>query len=122
MSAKNVLGGELELCCTFPVTGFFRDGFCNTGPQDHGAHVVCIKATEAFLTFSKEKGNDLTTPFPVFKFPGLTPGDKWCLCATRWQEAYEAGAAPSVILASTHEKALEHIELDDLMKHAIDLV
>jgi len=121
-TAKNVLGGPLELCCTFPVTGFYRDGYCNTGPRDHGAHVVCVKTTEEFLAYSKSVGNDLSTPHPVYKFPGLKPGDKWCLCASRWKQAFEADAAPSVILASTHERTLEYVELDDLMKHAIDLM
>lgn len=112
--ATNVLGGDLQLCCTDPVTGFYRDGKCNTGPQDYGTHVVCAVMTKQFLTFTKSRGNDLSTPVPAYNFPGLKPGDKWCLCALRWREAHEAGVAPPVVLESTHRKALKFIELEAL--------
>jgi len=118
--ARNVLGGPLETCCTDPVTGFYRDSKCNTGAGDFGAHVVCAQVTEAFLEFTRSRGNDLTTPAPAFGFPGLKPGDRWCLCAARWKEALDAGAAPPVVLASTHALALEYISLDDLKQHAVD--
>lgn len=117
--AKNVLGTPLECCCTSPMTGFYRDGYCNTGGQDYGSHVVCVKVTPAFLQFSKAQGNDLSTPVPMYDFPGLKPGDRWCLCASRWQEAFEIGVAPPVILAATHVRALETIALEDLQKHAL---
>lgn len=116
--AKNVLGGELEVCCTSPLTGYYRDGFCRTGGQDFGVHVVCAQVTAEFLEFTKARGNDLSTPHPEFQFPGLQPGDRWCLCADRWQEALEAGVAPPVILASTHARALEVVSLTDLKAHA----
>lgn len=119
-TAKNVLGSALEICCTDPMTGFYRTGRCDTGIGDHGLHVVCAQMTEEFLEFSRLSGNDLSTPFPVFGFPGLTPGDRWCLCATRWKEAFEAGAAPPVVLASTHISTLEFVSLEELMEHAID--
>lgn len=99
------------------MTGFYRDGTCNTGPDDFGTHVVCAEMTADFLAFTKSKGNDLSTPRPAYNFPGLKPGDGWCLCALRWKEAYEAGVAPPVRLASTHKKALEFIELDVLQAH-----
>ncbi|MEL6340258.1 MAG: DUF2237 domain-containing protein [Myxococcota bacterium] len=118
---KNVFGGPLELCCTNPMTGWFRDGCCNTDERDHGLHVVCAEMTDAFLKFSRDRGNDLSTPRPEFNFPGLKAGDKWCLCASRWQEAFEAGYAPAVILEATHEKALEVCDLDDLRARAISL-
>ncbi len=118
--AKNVLGTKLQPCCKFPMTGFYRDGYCHTGPEDIGRHSVCIRATEEFLEFSKEAGNDLTTPREDLDFPGLIAGDQWCLCAPRWQEALEAGAAPRVILSATEESALEVITLEDLKKHAAD--
>ena len=118
---NNVFGGELESCCTNPMTGWFRDGCCNTDERDRGLHVVCAEMTAEFLEFSKEQGNDLSTPRPEFIFPGLKAGDKWCLCAARWQEAFEAGAAPQVILEATHEKALEVCDLDDLRAFAISL-
>ncbi|MEL6543023.1 MAG: DUF2237 domain-containing protein [Myxococcota bacterium] len=118
---RNVFGGELESCCTNPMTGWFRDGCCNTDERDRGLHVVCAEMTDEFLEFSKEQGNDLSTPRPEFNFPGLKAGDKWCLCAARWQEAFEAGAAPQVILEATHEKALEVCDLDDLRAFAISL-
>jgi uncharacterized protein (DUF2237 family) len=117
---KNVLGQPLSPCCTKPLTGFYRTGTCSVGPDDLGVHAVCIEATEDFLTFSKEAGNDLSTPVPEYAFPGLKPGDRWCLCAPRWQEAFEAGCAPMVLLASTHEAALEHCFLEDLKNHALD--
>jgi uncharacterized protein len=117
--AKNVLGTELQVCCTDPMTGFFRDGYCNTGPTDHGRHTVCIVATDEFLEFSKVAGNDLSTPRPEYRFPGVQPGDKWCLCVDRWKEAFEAGMAPQVVLESTHENALEVVTLDDLRRYAI---
>ncbi len=118
--AKNVLGGELQSCCTDPMTGFYRDGNCLTGPEDIGTHVVCAQVTEAFLNFTKERGNDLSTPLPMFSFPGLKAGDRWCLCASRWQEAADAGVAPPVILASTHQVALQYVSLDELKEHALD--
>jgi uncharacterized protein (DUF2237 family) len=120
-SARNVLGGPLQSCGDDPLTGFFRDGCCNTGPQDIGLHVVCTRVTEAFLQFSARQGNDLTTPHPEFGFAGLKPGDQWCLCAERWQEAFEQDAAPPVVLAATHEAALTIVSLDDLKKFALDL-
>lgn len=116
---RNVLGGQLKPCCRFPMTGFYRDGYCHTGPEDLGRHVVCIKVTAEFLAFSKEAGNDLSTPQPECGFPGLIAGDCWCLCALRWQEALEAGAAPEVNLAATHESALEVLDLEDLKKYAV---
>ena len=119
--ARNVLGGPLATCCTAPLTGFYRDGSCQTGPQDLGTHVVCAQVTREFLEFSVARGNDLVTPVPQFHFPGLDPGDKWCLCALRWKEALDAGVAPPVVLAATHEKALEFVSLDDLKRHAVDL-
>ncbi|HSD43691.1 MAG TPA: DUF2237 domain-containing protein [Burkholderiales bacterium] len=119
--ARNVLGGPLATCCTAPMTGFYRDGSCHTGPQDFGTHVVCAQVTREFLEFSVARGNDLVTPVPQFGFPGLAPGDKWCLCAMRWKEALAAGVAPPVVLAATHEKALEFVSLADLKRHAVDL-
>ena len=116
---KNVFGTPLQSCCTDPMTGFYRDGRCVTGPQDHGKHVVCAKVTEEFLQFSKGRGNDLITPLPAYNFPGLKPGDRWCLCASRWKEAYEAEAAPPVHLEATHEAALRYVTMDALLKHAI---
>ena len=116
--AKNVLGGELELCCNSPMTGYYRDGFCRTGGQDFGVHVICAQVTAEFLEFTKSRGNDLSTPHPENQFPGLKPGDRWCLCASRWQEAEEAGVAPPVILSATHARALEVVSLDDLKKNA----
>jgi uncharacterized protein (DUF2237 family) len=119
--ARNVLGGPLATCCTAPMTGFYRDGSCHTGPQDFGTHVVCAQVTREFLEFSVARGNDLVTPVPQFDFPGLAPGDKWCLCAMRWKEALDAGVAPPVVLAATHEKALQFVSLADLKRHATDL-
>jgi uncharacterized protein len=117
----NVLGGRLEPCSTAPRTGFYRDGCCNTGPEDLGLHVVCARMTAPFLEFSKAQGNDLSTPHPDFGFPGLKPGDRWCLCAGRWREALDAGVAPPVVLSATHEEALAVVSLEDLKRHAIDL-
>ena len=117
----NVLGGRLEPCSVEPRTGFFRDGCCNTGPDDLGLHVVCASVTAKFLAFSAESGNDLSTPQPEVGFPGLKPGDRWCLCAGRWREALDAGVAPPVVLSATHEEALAVVALDDLKRHAIDL-
>ncbi len=114
---KNVLGGELKCCCMKPLTGFYRDGFCKTGADDRGSHTICVRVTDAFLAFSKSRGNDLSTPRPEFQFPGLKDGDKWCLVAVRWQEALEAGAAPEVILEATHEAALQYVSLEDLRKY-----
>ncbi len=118
IDALNVLGEPLQACSYAPLTGYFRDGCCNTDANDHGTHVVCARMTAAFLNFSAERGNDLITPKPEWRFPGLKPGDRWCLCATRWREAFEAGMAPPVILASTHAKVLEYVNLEDLMRHA----
>ena len=117
--AKNVIGTNLEICCTSPMTGFYRDGFCRTGGQDFGVHVICTQVTPAFLEFTKLRGNDLSTPVPAYNFPGLKPGDRWCVCASRWQEALEAGVAPPVILAATHARALEVVSLADLKKNAL---
>jgi uncharacterized protein len=117
----NVLGGELEPCGFDPPTGFYRDGCCNTGADDAGVHVVCAEMTAEFLVFSAERGNDLSTPHPEHGFPGLQPGDRWCLCASRWQEAFEAGAAPPVHLAATHASAAEWCDLDALRAHAVDV-
>lgn len=119
--AKNVLGGPLELCCTNPMTGFYRDGKCNTGPEDLGVHTVCVEVTSSFLRFSKACGNDLSTPRPEFSFPGLEEGDRWCLCAARWKEALDAGMAPRVLLRATHESTLEYVSLEELVKYAIDI-
>lgn len=118
---KNVLGEPLEVCSVRPRTGFTRSGSCETGPQDLGSHTVCAQMTREFLELSREQGNDLVTPVPAFGFPGLKPGDRWCLCAARWKEALEAGAAPRVALRATHERALEVVSLADLKAHALDL-
>ena len=104
-------------CCTSPITGFYRDGYCRTGPDDKGLHTVCAVMTEAFLTFSKAQGNDLSTPAPQYQFPGLKPGDHWCLCISRWAEAFAANLAPPVVLESTHIHALEFVSLEDLRAH-----
>jgi hypothetical protein len=122
MSApKNVLGEPLELCSEAPLTGFTRSGSCETGPQDLGSHTVCARVTQEFLEYSRSRGNDLTTPVPEFDFPGLKPGDRWCLCAARWQEALEAGCAPRVVLRATHQRSLEVCAMADLKRHAVDL-
>lgn len=118
--SRNVLGGVLRACSTDPETGFYRNGRCQTGPRDAGNHVVCAVMTEAFLEFTKQKGNDLMTPRPEMDFSGLEPGDRWCLCAGRWREAVEAGVAPPVVLAATNEAALQVLELDTLKAHALD--
>ena len=119
--ARNVLGSPIEACSMKPMTGFFRDGCCNTSPQDVGSHTVCVVATAEFLAFSKSRGNDLSTAMPEYGFPGVKPGDRWCLCAPRWQEALEAGHAPRVMLRATHEGALAYCTLADLKKYAMDL-
>src|SRR5579864_5963647 len=119
--SRNVFGGPLEGCSTKPMTGFFRNGCCDTGPEDMGSHTVCVVMTEEFLRFSKARGNDLSTPVPAFGFAGLQPGDRWCLCAPRWQEALEAECAPRVVLRATHEGALQFCKLADLKRYAIDL-
>jgi len=113
-----VLGGSLKACCSDPLTGFYRDGYCRTGPGDHGLHTVCAVMTAEFLEFSRDRGNDLTTPMPDYDFPGLQPGDRWCLCVSRWAEALEAGLAPPVVLEASHNTALEFVDLDDLRNHA----
>jgi len=118
---RNVLGEPLEDCSLKPMTGFFRDGCCNTSAEDVGSHTVCAVMTAAFLEFSKSRGNDLSTPIPQFGFPGLKPGERWCLCAPRWQEAFAAGQAPRVVLRATHEGALDHCSLADLKRFAVDL-
>lgn len=116
----NVLGGTLTGCSTDPLTGFYRDGACNTGSGDAGVHAVCAVMTEEFLVFSKAAGNDLSTPVPAFGFEGLKPGDRWCVCVTRWKEAYDADAAPPVVLSATHIMALEFVTLDELKACALD--
>ncbi len=117
--ARNVLGTEMMPCSIDPLTGFYRDACCNTGPEDLGVHTVCVEVTADFLEFSKAVGNDLSTPMPMYGFEGLNPGDRWCLCASRWQQAFEAGMAPQVILVSTHERTLEFCRLEDLQAHAL---
>jgi uncharacterized protein len=119
--SRNVLGGVLENCSLKPMTGFFRNGCCDTGAEDVGSHTVCVVMTAEFLAFSKSSGNDLSTPMPDYGFPGLVPGDRWCLCAPRWQEALDADSAPRVVLRATHEGALEYCDLADLKRYAIDL-
>jgi len=120
-ASLNVLGGKLESCSIKPMTGFFRNGCCDTGPADIGSHTVCAVMTAEFLEYSKGAGNDLSTPMPEFGFAGLKPGDRWCLCAPRWQEALEAGHAPRVVLRATQQGALQYCLLDDLKRFAIDL-
>jgi uncharacterized protein (DUF2237 family) len=120
-STRNVLGGPLQSCSNDPLTGFLRDGCCSSDPRDIGQHVVCARMTSEFLQFSAQQGNDLSTPDLELGFAGLKPGDQWCLCAARWLEAFEQGAAPGVILAATHEAALNVVSLGDLKKHALDL-
>jgi uncharacterized protein len=120
--AKNVLGGDLQTCSTDPMTGFYRNGCCDTGPSDEGLHTVCAQVTEEFLTFSKQRGNDLSTPVPAFGFPGLKPGDRWCVCVSRWKEALDAGVAPPINLEATHISVLEFVARDDLMAHGVDQV
>ena len=118
---RNVLGELLIACSTRPMTGFYRDGCCNTGTADVGSHTVCVVVTAEFLEFSRSRGNDLATPLLEYGFPGLKPGDRWCLCAPRWQEALDAGQAPRVVLRATHAGALDHCTLEDLKRYAIDL-
>jgi len=119
MDALNVLGTELIACSYDPLTGFYRDGCCNTNEEDFGTHVVCARMTQDFLDFSRSRGNDLSTPRPEFRFRGLKPGDRWCLCVTRWREALIAGVAPEVVLKCTHAKALDFVSLNDLQAHAV---
>ncbi|RMF03107.1 MAG: DUF2237 domain-containing protein [Chloroflexi bacterium] len=116
---KNVLGGELQDCSHAPLTGFYRDGCCNTGAEDVGMHLVCVQVTQEFLLYSRAVGNDLMTPNPEYNFRGLKPGDQWCVCVLRWQEALDAGVAPPVNLEATHISALEFVSLDDLKRHAL---
>jgi uncharacterized protein len=118
--AQNVLGGELQACSTDPLTGFYRNGCCDTGGEDTGVHTVCVRLTEEFLAYSKDVGNDLSTPRPEYGFAGLQPGDQWCLCASRWAEALEAGRAPEVVLEATHARTLEWVDLKDLRQHAVE--
>lgn len=117
--SRNVLGGALLSCSKKPLTGFFRDGCCNTNEEDSGLHVVCVQVTAEFLAFSKKSGNDLSTPVPAAGFPGLEPGDRWCLCVARWKEALDAGAAPLVVLEATHLAALQIVTLEELQEHAL---
>jgi hypothetical protein len=117
--ARNVLGSQLQVCGVSPMTGFGRDGVCHTGPQDIGSHTVCAQMTEAFLDYSLQRGNDLVTPVTEYGFPGLKPGDRWCVCAARWLEAAEDGVAPPVVLEATHERALRKVALGDLQYHAL---
>ena len=119
--AKNVLGEPLQHCCMSPLTGFERDGYCRTGPHDLGSHTVCAEMTDEFLDFSRRVGNDLSTPRPEYGFPGLKAGDRWCLCVSRWEEAFLAGVAPRVILEATHERALDVVDLEELKHFALDL-
>lgn len=116
--AKNVFGEALIACSTVPMTGFYRDGCCNTGPMDSGTHTVCAVMTDEFLTFSRSMGNDLSTPKPEWSFSGLKAGDKWCLCASRWKQAYDAGVAPKVVPEASHEKTLQYISLEEFVKFA----
>lgn len=120
-AAKNVLGEELEPCSMSPLTGYFRDGCCNSVSGDAGLHLLCAEMTAEFLQFSKDRGNDLVTPIPEYDFPGLNPGDRWCLCVERWKEALEAGMAPKVVLAATHISSLEFVDLEDLKARAADV-
>jgi hypothetical protein len=118
--AQNVLGGELQTCSISPLTGFYRNGCCDTGAEDAGVHTVCVEVTDEFLSYSRQVGNDLSTPMPEHGFAGLQPGDRWCLCASRWQEALEAGAAPAVVLEATHARTLEWADLAALRDHEAD--
>ncbi len=121
MTERNVLGDPLEPCGTTPVTGFFRDGCCSTGPEDLGSHTICAVVTAEFLEHQRSIGNDLSTPMPQFRFPGLVPGDRWCVVAVRWLQAYQAGAAAGVVLAATRERALEIVPMEALRQHAVDV-
>lgn len=116
---KNILGTELQPCCTDPMTGFYRTGRCDTGGSDQGLHIICVRMTEEFLAFSRDRGNDLSTPWPEAGFPGLKPGDQWCLCIDRWKEALQAGVAPQVILESTHMSTLEFESMENLQAHTL---
>jgi len=118
---KNVFGDPISSCSEAPLTGFYRNGCCDTGAEDHGSHTICAVMTDEFLAFSKDAGNDLSTPIPAYGFPGLKAGDRWCLCAARWKQALDAGAAPRVVLSATNEAALEIVSLEDLKRYAIDL-
>ncbi len=118
--AKNVLGTDLECCCDDPVTGFYRNGKCDTGPEDDGMHTVCVVLTAEFLSYSQDVGNDLSTPIPTYGFPGLKEGNRWCLCMERWKQAYEDDMAPQVSLKGTHISVLEHIDLALLKEYAVD--
>ncbi len=118
--ARNVLNTDLQICSLSPRTGFYRDGCCNTGAEDHGLHLVCTEVTEEFLEFSKAQGNDLSTPNPLYDFPGLKDGDRWCLCVLRWKEALEAGMAPGVVLDATHVSTLEFVDLEQLQEYAVE--
>ncbi len=118
---KNVLGSELQVCGDSPMTGFYRDGNCQTDDQDRGLHTVCAIVNDEFLQYSKAEGNDLITAIPEFDFPGLKAGDRWCLCASRWKEAHLAGVAPQILLEATHEKSLQIVELDTLLQYAVDI-
>jgi hypothetical protein len=120
--ASNILGTKLEVCSTAPMTGFYRDGCCRTGGGDLGAHVVCAQVTQEFLDYTRSQGNDLSTPALAYGFPGLKPGDRWCLCASRWQEALDAGVAPPVLLSATHASTLEYVSMAELKSHALDWV
>lgn len=120
LAMKNVLGTELQSCCMDPVTGFYRDGFCRMSGEDPGLHIVCVQVTSEFLAFSQSVGNDLSTPVPEYGFPGLQPGDQWCLCVERWKEALDAEVAPPVLLQATHISTLEYVSLSDLKACAID--
>ena len=117
---KNILGTDLKCCGTKPMTGYFRDGFCRTSETDRGRHVVACIVNKKFLQFTRQMGNDLSSPNQMYNFPGLNPGDKWCVCALRWKEAFDAGCAPEVILEATHEKSLEYVALDDLISMSSD--
>ena len=121
MTDRNVLGGELEPCGNDPLTGFYRDGCCRTGPEDRGSHTICAVVTPEFLEHQRDIGNNLTTPIPEYGFPGLEPGDRWCVTAVNWRRAHEDGAAAYVVLASTHERALEIVSLAELREHAVDV-
>jgi len=121
MTERNVVGGPLEPCGTEPMTGFFRDGCCNTSPEDHGSHTICAVVTEEFLEHQRSIGNDLISPMPMYRFPGLVPGDRWCVTAANWLRAHMDGAAAPVVLASTHERALDIVPLEALQQHAVDV-
>ena len=121
LTKRNVLGEPMELCCEKPLTGFYRNGKCDTGPEDHGVHSICARTTVEFLEYSQSVGNDLSTPIPEFGFPGLQEGDRWCLCLARWKQAFDAGKAPQIYLSATHEASLELVPLEVLMEYALDI-